>query len=62
MSDEQYEAAIELDRIPITRHSPDDDLLSIRIYVAEPIGAGDHHFNITPAQANRLAAFIEAIR
>lgn len=55
-------APIELDGVPITRHSPDDDLLSIRIHVAEALGPGDHHFNITPAQANQLVASIEAIR
>lgn len=55
-------APIELDGVPITRHSADDDLLSIRIFVADIVGPGDHYFTITPAQANRLAAFIEAIR
>lgn len=55
-------APIKLDGLPITRHSPDDDLLSIRIFIADIVGPGDHYFNITPAQANRLAGFIEAIR
>lgn len=55
-------APIELDGVPITRHSPDDDLLSIRIHIADIVGPGDHHFNITLTQASQLVASIEAIR
>lgn len=55
-------APIQLDELSITRHSADDDLLSVRVLVTDIVGPGEHHFNITPAQANELAAQIKNIR
>lgn len=55
-------ASIGFDEVPVTRHSPDDDLLSVRVFVAELLGPGEHLFNITRDEADRLVAFVEATR
>ncbi|MGO2311661.1 MAG: hypothetical protein ACTH6A_06525 [Brachybacterium tyrofermentans] len=55
-------APMHLDPVPVTRHSADDDLLSIRIIVDDLIAPGDHYFNVTPSQASVLADVLDAVR
>lgn len=55
-------APIQLDAVPVTRNSPDDDLVAVRIHVTGLIAPGEQHFTITPQQARALADGLEAIR
>lgn len=52
-------APIRIEEVPTTRHSPDDDLISIRITVHDLIAPGERYFNISQAEAARL---IESLR
>lgn len=54
-------APIQLDAVPITRNSPDDDLIAVRVRVTGLIAPGNTHFTITPAEARALAEALEVI-